>query len=390
MSRASDQELVQRLRAGDTGAWDILDRRYRRALERFARRMLHDVANDQVEDVVQEALWRAHRALQRDTRVLELRPWLYRLTRNCCLDERARVRTDAVELERAAGVADRADGPAAIFERRGALRTLLDDLARLPDLQRHALLRRELDGLSHDEVAAELGLTAGATRSLVHRARGALTRAAEGRALGCHDVRSDILEAHDQRRRPKARTVRHLATCPTCRALQTALRSQRRSLAALAPPVGLIAALGGFGIAGWHAKATAMGTTAVVAAGVSVELFQAGDPAPLGVQSIALPGKQVAAGAPLPDGVAVVRGVVSYPEVRTVTLACPPGLRLADLLPPDGARVGARYAPTTTIGADQSGEIVLSGAARDAEVTVAALCRRPDAAGSIVDPSNRP
>ena len=110
----SDQELVRRLRAGDTGAWDVLDRRYRAALERFARRMLHDVAPDQVEDVVQEALWRAHRALQRDTRVLELRPWLYRLTRNCCLDERARVRTDAVELERAADVADRADGPAAI------------------------------------------------------------------------------------------------------------------------------------------------------------------------------------------------------------------------------------------------------------------------------------
>ena len=85
--------------------------------------MLHDVAPDQVEDVVQEALWRAHRALQRDTRVLELRPWLYRLTRNCCLDERARVRTDAVELERAAGLADRADGPAATVERRGALRT---------------------------------------------------------------------------------------------------------------------------------------------------------------------------------------------------------------------------------------------------------------------------
>jgi RNA polymerase sigma factor (sigma-70 family) len=363
------------MRAGDAGAWDLLDRRYRGALERFARRMLHDVAPDQVEDVVQEALWRAHRALQRDTRVLELRPWLYRLTRNCCLDERARVRTDAVELERAAEIADRADGPAAILERRGALRTLLDDVARLPDLQRHALLRRELDGLSHDEVAAELGLTVVATRSLVHRARGALTRAAEGRALGCGDVRSDILEAHDRRRRPTARTLRHLATCSTCRALQSALRSQRRSLAALAPPVGLLAALGGIGFAGWHAKATAIGTSAVVAAGVSVELFQAGDPAPLALRSIALPGKQVAAGAPIPSGVAVVRGAVRYPEVRTVTLACPPGLRLADLLPPEGGRVSAHYGEGTTIGAARTGEIVLTGPGRDAKVTVSVLCR---------------
>ena len=200
----------------------------------------------------------------------------------------------------------------------------------------------------------------------MHRARGALTRAAEGRALGCHDVRSDILEAHDRRRRPTARTLRHLATCSTCRALQSALRSQRRSLAALAPPVGLLAALGGIGFAGWHAKATAIGTTAVVAAGVSVELFQAGDPAPLALQSIALPGKQVAAGAPIPDGVAVVRGAVRYPDVRTVTLSCPPGLRLADLLPPEGGRVSAHYGAATTIGADRSGEIVLTGPARAA------------------------
>jgi hypothetical protein len=152
--------------------------------------------------------------------------------------------------------------------------------------------------------------------------------------------------------------------------------------------MGLLAALGGIGFAGWHAKATAIGTTAVVAAGVSVELFQAGDPAPLALQSIALPGKQVAAGAPIPDGVAVVRSAVRYPEVRRVTLACPPGLRLADLLPPEGGRVSAHYGDTTTIGADAAGEVVLTGPARDASVRIAALCRRPDAKGSIVDPSN--
>ena len=125
-----------------------------------------------------------------------------------------------------------------------ALRTLLDDLARLPELQRHALLRRELDGLSHDELASELGLTSGATRSLVHRARGALTRAAEGRSIGCTDVRPDIFDAYDRRRRPTARTLRHLAACPACRSLQSALRAQRRELAVLAPPAGLLALLG--------------------------------------------------------------------------------------------------------------------------------------------------
>jgi RNA polymerase sigma factor (sigma-70 family) len=377
----NDAALIRRLRAGDERAWEQIDRRYRGQLERFARRMLRDVAPDQVEDVVQEALWRAHRALHRDQRVLELRPWLYRLTRNCCLDERARVRTDAVEL--APDLPDRGDGPAGVLERRTALRTLLDDLAQLPDLQRHALLRRELDGVSHDELADELGLTSGATRSLVHRARAALTRAAEGRTLSCTDVRPDIFDAYDRRRRPTARTLRHLATCPACRSLQTALRAQRRKLAVLAPPAGLFALLGAGTLLGGHAKTATLASTLVVAAGVSVEVLEAGRASPMALSSLALPGKTLRAGAPIPEGTAIVRRAVAFPEQRSVALGCPEGMRLADLLPPDGGRVSAHYADAAIA---QAGRVVLTGAG-PARVTVAALCRRPDANGSIVDAS---
>ena len=63
-------------------------------------------------------------------------------------------------------------------------------------------------------------------------------------------------------------------------------------------------------------------------------------------------------------------------------------MRLADLLPPQGGRVSAHYGESTTIGADGTGQVVLTGAKRKVVVTVAALCRRPDATGSIVDPSN--
>ena len=266
--------------------------------------------------------------------------------------------------------------PPPTVERRGALRVLLDDLARLPELQRHALLRRELDGVSHDDLAAELGLTTVATRSLVHRARGALLRAAEGRALGCHDVRPDLLGAHDGRRRPTARTLRHLATCPACRALHSALRAQRRSLAVLAPPVGLLAALGGLSLAGWHTKATAIGTTAVVAAGVSIELFQAGDPVPVRAAVDRATGQAGRRRGADPEGRrrGPRRGPLSRRAQRR--LSCPPGLKLADLLPPEGGRVSAHYGATTTIGADGSGEIVLTGPARDV------TCGSPRCAGA--------
>jgi RNA polymerase sigma factor (sigma-70 family) len=118
-------------------------------LVRYARRMLGGHAGV-VDDVVQEALLRASRALHRDERRIMLKPWLLRLVRNCCLDELSRVRTDSVEL----GVADAAgllvNDESTLIERRGRVRELLVDLATLPDLQRHALVRRELDGLSHE------------------------------------------------------------------------------------------------------------------------------------------------------------------------------------------------------------------------------------------------
>ena len=64
-------------------------------------------------------------------------------------------------------------------------------------------------------------------------------------------------------------------------------------------------------------------------------------------------------------------------------------MRLADLLPPQGGRVSAHYGESTTIGGDRTGQVVLTGAKSKVVATVAALCRRPDATGSIVDPSER-
>jgi RNA polymerase sigma factor (sigma-70 family) len=386
--RVTDEALIRRLRAGDRGAWEQIDRRYRPEMERFARRMLGDVAPDQVEDVVQESFWRAYRALHRDERTIELRPWLYRLTRNCCLDERARRRTDSVELEDAGLTADGRDEPAVAVERRAALRTLLDDLAGLPDMQRHALLRREIDGLSHEQLAGELGVSSQASRSLVHRARITLARAIEARTIKCSEIHRDLFDAHDRRVRPTARALRHLAGCADCRSLRATLRTQRHALSVMVPPAALAAALLTFGVGGKLslAKVTAITMTAAVAAGVSVQTFRAGGPSPLEVHSNALPGGFLRAGAKIPPGVAIVRRAVEFPGTRDVALGCPAGMRLADLLPPRGGRVSAAYAPGTAAGSDRAGRIRLTGTGA-ASVTVTSLCRRPDARGSIASAS---
>jgi RNA polymerase sigma factor (sigma-70 family) len=400
--RRSDERLVAAFRAGDEAAFRELHDHYRPALVRFAQRVLRDKHGALAEDVVQEALWRAHRALRRDERVMQLRPWLYRLVRNCCLDEIGRVRVEAVELGTQEGdprfAAPAHEEPPAAFERRSDLRQLLDDVALLPTTQRHALIRRELDGLTHEQLAAELQVTPGAARSLLYRARVSLVKAREAETTACGEVRSELLTAHDARRRASAHAYRHLARCPDCRAFRSSLQSGRRALAVLAPGPALLL-LGGAGAklglagkagAGKAVAATSAATLAVGAASVALPTLMPGDPAPIRVQSRALPGGVVPRHAPLPRGTAVVRraldlhaGARHHSEVG---LRCPDATRVADLLPLDGARISVTYAPGVVVGVSRLARVVFEARAlpHDVRVTVAVLCKRPDHRGSIV------
>src|SRR4051794_37207811 len=139
--KPDDHALIAAYRAGDDAAFGEIHRRYQAALERYARKVLGR-NGEHAEDVVQEAMLRASRALRRDDRHIELKPWLYRLTRNTSLDELARVRTDSVSADDAeewgALRAPEATEPEAALERRATVRDLLGDLAGLPEAQRHA------------------------------------------------------------------------------------------------------------------------------------------------------------------------------------------------------------------------------------------------------------
>jgi RNA polymerase sigma factor (sigma-70 family) len=399
--RISDERLIAAFRGGDEAAFQQIHDRYRPALLRFATRILRD--GGAAEDVVQEALWRAHRALRRDDRPMNLRPWLYRLVRNCCLDEIGRVRTDCVDLHAIDGddlAAAPRDEPPAAYERRADLRQLLDDLGALPARHRHALVRRELDGLSHRQLASELNITPSAARVVVHRARVALMKVVDERSTSCQAVRANLLEAHDARRRASASTHRHLARCPECREFRAALRDTRRAMAILLPGPLVLLAAGGAGLkiglagkasAGKVAVGAATATVAVGAAGLALPTLGPGDPAPVTISSPALPGGQVKRGAPLPAGTAIVRRVVQLSAGASaptaMTLRCPSGLRVADLLAPSDARLSATYGPRVVVGASRSARVVLErdrAPARDTRASVAVLCKRPSRGGSIV------
>ncbi len=168
----SDARLVTLARDGHDRAFEAIVERYRRQLLRACRRVLPEA---RAEDALQQALVAAWRGLERGDEVRELRPWLHRIAHNTALNLLRQSGYDYDELQESLRIADAAEDE---LERRAVVRQTLQGLATLPPRQREALLAIAVDGRSQDEVAGQLGLSTGAVRQLVHRARTALRAAA--------------------------------------------------------------------------------------------------------------------------------------------------------------------------------------------------------------------
>jgi RNA polymerase sigma factor (sigma-70 family) len=163
----SDRRLVGLVRGGYEAAFDEIMRRYAGQLRRYAGA----IVGGRAEDVTQEAFSKALQALRRDGAEIELRPWLYRIVRNTALND-IRDRHPAT-LALADGIVGQ-HGVAEEVERREDVAELIDRLRALPEPQRAAIVMRELEGLGHDEIASALGISGGAARQTIHRARTAL------------------------------------------------------------------------------------------------------------------------------------------------------------------------------------------------------------------------
>jgi RNA polymerase sigma factor (sigma-70 family) len=166
----SDERLVALVRDGHDPAFSAVVDRYRAELLRYSERI---VGESRAEDVVQQAFVNAHGAMTSSDTDLQLRPWLYRIAHNAALNVlRAGRRTD--ELDERLAAVGRVEQD---VETRERLHEALAAIARLPEPQRDALTLQALQGRSHDEIALALGVSAGAARQHVHRARGAVRAA---------------------------------------------------------------------------------------------------------------------------------------------------------------------------------------------------------------------
>jgi RNA polymerase sigma factor (sigma-70 family) len=162
-----DRRLVDLVRDGYDAAFEEIVRRYRRPLDRFAA----GIVGGHSEDVTQDALSKALLALRGSEAEIELRPWLYRIVRNTALND---LRDNPAMTEELSETIASARSAAAEVEAREELTDLMERLRALPEPQRAALVMRELEGLSHEEIAAALGVSGGAARQAIYRARAAL------------------------------------------------------------------------------------------------------------------------------------------------------------------------------------------------------------------------
>jgi RNA polymerase sigma-70 factor (ECF subfamily) len=196
-----DAEVVRRIRAGETGLYEILMRRHNQRVYRTIRAVLKDEA--EVEDAMQQAYINAFRHLHQFEERAKFSTWLTRIALNEAFHRRKSWQNDRKDDQ---SVMDTISSPAADPERQAyseELRRVLESAVdTLPDGYRAVFMLRDVEGLSTAEAAEGLGLSDEAVKTRLHRARAMIRRAvtaelgqAATQSFQFHAVRCDRVVA---------------------------------------------------------------------------------------------------------------------------------------------------------------------------------------------------
>jgi RNA polymerase sigma factor (sigma-70 family) len=266
----TERSLSRRAVAGDRAAFDEIYRRFHQDIFRYCRSI---VGNEQdAMDALQNTMEKALAGLPGESREIRLKPWLFRVARNVCMDSlnarREQVSSDGLELESGSSVESEVGD-------RERLRELLSDISWLPEGQRNALVMRELSGLSFEEIGLALDCSPAAARQVVYEARISLRELETGRGMLCDEARQGI-SSMDGRVMRGRKLRAHLRSCEECEGFRLALKGRQEDLRSLVPvlPAGaaasILGTIGGGGVGGGllaafggGAAATGAGTKAV-------------------------------------------------------------------------------------------------------------------------------
>jgi len=272
----SDERLIAMTRRGNHAAFEVLCARYQSRLLSFCRHMLG--SREDAEDVLQEVFAAAFNAVLADGRTINVRPWLYRIARNRSLNHLRRntaIGVDSMDVHLAENGLSTGDK----VMRRESFRELIGDVHGLPETQRTALLLREIDALSYEQIADAMETTVPSVKSLLVRARISLAEAAEARKLSCEEVRLELGEVAEGLVKLSQPARRHVRGCERCLSFKKHLKENNHALAAVLPvapllmlkklllaKLGSTASAGGAHVAGGAGAGAAAGAAGVGAA----------------------------------------------------------------------------------------------------------------------------
>lgn len=183
-SREVDAELIDRVRQGDKRAFDLLVLKYQRRIMRLLARMVRNPSD--IEDIAQETFIKAYRALPDFRGDSAFYTWLYRIAVNTArnwhvaLNRRPQTINPAENDE--GETFDQIDNltdintPEALLASRQVADTISQAMQELPDDLRIAILLREVEGMSYDDIAQTMQCPIGTVRSRIFRARETIAR----------------------------------------------------------------------------------------------------------------------------------------------------------------------------------------------------------------------
>lgn len=186
LDTSSDAALVQRAVAGDKRAYGLLVLKYQRRIQRLIGRMVRDV--DLVEDIAQETFIRAYKALHQFRGDAQFYTWLYRiavntakkslleLKRDLTVSENLHASDEDNETSWRKSEPTSQETPESVMAAKELATVVNTALDALPADLKQAVVLREIEGLSYEEIASAMNCPIGTVRSRIFRAREAISQ----------------------------------------------------------------------------------------------------------------------------------------------------------------------------------------------------------------------
>jgi RNA polymerase sigma-70 factor (ECF subfamily) len=173
------ESLIQRCLGGDQNAWELIVHQYWRKVFNIAYKFVGK--HDEAEDLTQDIFIKIFKSLSTFDRRANFQTWLISVSRNLCIDHYRSVRKERETIDRQVDPneltpASTDPGPMAALEQRDRVTLLRQALGQLPDTLRTAVLMRDIQEMSYQEIADKLGLPEGTVKSRINRGRTELAR----------------------------------------------------------------------------------------------------------------------------------------------------------------------------------------------------------------------